>query len=240
MSHTATRHLPILFSADMVRAILQSRKTQTRRLIKYGDIKINPEWFASIYPDGGGNWVAWSHDMPGTAEFTKKAYPNGEGFICPYGHPGDRLWVRETYQHAACFESNLEEYAYAADYSDLNEVRKLANVKWRPSIHMPRAASRITLDVRSIQPQRLHDISPADAIAEGIDSFRPVPGDGPPETLYRDYLADEKFKTGQPVRKYPFTSPIESYRTLWQKINGPQSWGLNPWVWVIQFRRLNT
>lgn len=224
---TATRHIPILFSADMIRAILQGRKTQTRRLIK-------PQPYQK---DG---W--WKYDGPrpkakkATGAFSSTVDPGKWNFvITPYGHPGARLWVRETWA------KQLDgKFIYRADKQGWELADYTPTGNWRPSIHMPRAASRITLDVRSIQVQRLHDISPADAIAEGIDSLRPVPGDGPPETLYRDYLADEKAKTGQPVRKYPFTSPIESYRTLWQKINGPQSWDLNPWVWVIQFNRLNT
>ncbi len=225
---------PILFSSDMVRAILDGRKTQTRRLVKYGDIKTYPEWFAAIYPDGGGNWVAWSRDMPGTAEFTKKAYPNGEGFLCPYGHPGDHLWVRETWAEFAGIEFKTE-YIYRADsIYDTPAKEPLSGHRWRPSIHMPRAAARIHLHITDIRAQRLHDITEADAIAEG---FAKICKDG---QTWKFGIPDTDGYPGG--RGWPWQhwdrSPIKAYQTLWEKINGPGSWDTNPWVWVIQFNKM--
>lgn len=186
---------PMLFSAPMVRAILDGRKTQTRRIMK------DPF----------------------------------NGF--PHGKPGDRLWVRETWANvdtaptwngaAMCEESQI---VYRADFGP-----EPVDWNWRPSIHMPRAASRINLEITGIRVERLNDISESDAVAEGIESFRPVPGDGPGSPydgyIYKDY-------TGKNAVPYFITDPRESFRTLWESINGPGSWGKNPWVWVIDFQDL--
>jgi len=186
---------PILFSAPMVRALLAGTKTQTRRVVK-------PQ---PVMRDGEPEWPA------------DAKRPRGRGFEdCPYGAPGDRLWVRETWN---TFEG-WAGYFYAADNhsfgigadDDPDHIPEHA-VRWRPSIHMPRAASRITLEITAVRVERLQDISEADAIAEGADPLL-VPPDGG-------------------------SAPhVEGYRTLWEYINGAGSWDLNPWVWVVEFRRV--
>lgn len=212
---------PILFSTPMVRAILDGRKTQTRRIMK-------PQ---PMFLTGRGKRVyktedykkSWE-DVPGTGE--------GSGYSdCPYGHPGDHLWVRETWRKNNWPTGHQYEYRATAKEDGTPE-----DGPWRPSIFMPREASRITLGIISIKVERLNDISDEDAIAEGIDSFKPVPGDGDPTPRYRDYMAERKFLKGKTVQKYPFTSPKDSFLSLWESINGTESLNANPWVWVINFR----
>ncbi len=181
---------PILFSAPMVRAILAGTKTQTRRVVKpVGD----DDGF--VLQDYGDGWWPYRSD---DGESTMK---NGMEIphACPYGQPGDRLWVREAW--ADC--DKLVRY-YATD--DVHPLRKK-----RPSIHMPRWASRITLEITSVQVEHLQDISVADCIAEGI----PRGGPENPDNIER-----------------------REYQTLWESINGAGSWNANPWVWVVAFKRM--
>ena len=179
---------PILFSGPMVRALLAGTKTQTRRVVKKLPITLNRET-NSLEVDG---------ENIANGRFAKLV-------ACPYGQPGDRLWVRETFGH---FERNDNftpgcEVFYRADGECL-EIKP-----WRPSIHMPRWASRITLEITSVRVERLQDISEADAIAEGV---------------YTD----------------PARSAYDAYAQLWDEINGPGSWAANPWVWVLELRRINS
>jgi hypothetical protein len=174
---------PILFSAPMVRAILSGTKTQTRRVVK-------------------GMALLWLRPDGFTPEFT--ALP--ENGLCPYGQPGDRLWVREAWR------AWPDGVAYRADISDA-DLADAVHAPWRPSIHMHRAASRITLEITAVRVERLQDISEADAKAEGVT--RPVPMlDDDPSTY------------------------VDAFGDLWASINGPGSWDSNPWVWVIEFRRV--
>lgn len=171
---------PILFSAPMVRAILDGKKTQTRRIFKDT---------AEDYADDAHPLVRWKDCKLHRAE-------------CRYGNPGDNLWVRET---IAKTEDNG--IFYRAD--GLSEADMVANeiYKWTPAIHMPRIASRIDLEITAVRAERLQGISEQDATAEGYAS------DG-----------DESARIW--------------YSSLWDKINGTGAWDKNPWVWVIEFRRI--
>lgn len=188
---------PILFSDPMVRAILENRKSQTRRIVK-------PQPF-DIGPVGGTFAAAWN-------EKTAEAY---EHFHCPYGQPGDRLWVRETW--CAGEDDDGAYILYTADNTKNYSPIELScswndeqlNLKWeehedfkqtlkRPSVFMPRWASRITLEITVVRVERLHDISEADVIAEGVVS-------GP----FGEY-------------------GVAAYRSLWKSIHGPDSWAANP------------
>lgn len=189
---------PILFNADMVRAILDGRKTQTRRVVK-ADFDIIGEC------DDGSLWP-WREDCENGGDIW---YP------CPYGQPGDRLWVRETW--AMSGHQRVEYRAAPADGSDFRCVDR-----WRPSIHMPRWASRITLEITAVRVERLQDISEEDAKAEGVWKY----GD---EDCWKIYTKTTSFGTSCPRR---------SFESLWQSINGPDSWNANPWVWVIEFKRV--
>lgn len=196
----SAKERPILFSAPMVRAILEGRKTQTRRVVKQQPHAANDPQHAALR---GAGWVWMAHD-------DRPSYTFATGdFRCPYGAPGDRLWVRETWAKA---ESPLiDETFYRADGEVDGRQRAFSYVKreprWRPSIHMPRWASRIDLEVTGVHVERLQDISEADALAEGVA----------PEAPDECALA---------------------FRRLWESINGPDSWAADPWVWVVEFKRI--
>lgn len=169
-----TEH-PILFSAPMVQAILEGRKTQTRRTVK-GDPLL-------LLLSGHSAEEVLNDKIP-------------------YGNPGDRLWVRETWTKWR--HKFGEDFLYRADF----ENGKNGHI-WKPSIHMPRVASRITLLITGIRVERLHDITEADAVAEGCQSG----GDWG-------------------------CAPTIQFEKLWESINGRESWDENPWVWVIEFKKL--
>lgn len=211
---------PILFSAPMVRAILEGRKTQTRRIVKP-----QPDEFMKALD--GGKWM-WVHD-------SDERYLNFDTGFCPYGQPGDRLWVRETWGIAdewlhdcetdpprtIAYRANLAarnfDPVYDVDTSDWGGWERM---KWKPSIHMPRWASRITLEITGVRVERLHDISREDCIAEGIERVSDAD-----HFAWKDYTGN-----GQ------LLSPNFSYQSLWESINCPGSWDANPWVWVINFK----
>lgn len=204
----------------MVRAILDGTKTQTRRVAKLtanGHVK---------EPGGHRRWH--------TADFDAR-------LACPYGQPGDRLWVREKFQ--PLLADGVEYWradwetgkGYAISYPATDGIEEWIDADenigsgCKPSIHMPRWASRITLDVAGGRLEKLQDISEADAIAEGVESFT-YRG----FTTYRNYALTEKWAEVSPMLE----SPIESYRTLWESINGPDSWAVNPLVWAVDFKRI--
>lgn len=185
---------PILFSTPMVRAIVEGRKTVTRRVAKL--------------PHGSEVW----------AERARKPEQ-----ICPYGVPGDRLWVRETW---ALLTGNGHRYVYRADGDDPRTgwedvpAERRPRMVWRPSIHMPRAVSRITLEVVSVRVERLHDITEEDARAEGIMTGVPLNA-----TI-----------NGEPGTVWVF-DPVKAFQMLWDEINGKRApWLTNPWVWRVDFR----
>jgi hypothetical protein len=202
---------PILFSASMVRAILDGTKTQTRRVVKPS--RGRPIEFLGGGGLDGPDWnnpECWGYEWQDSASFvTLKADPmemHQYTYPCPYGQPGDRLWVREAF----CDDWKEERgFVYRADGGFDGEMTD-AGCKWRPSIHMPRAASRITLEVTGVRVERLQDISEADAQAEGC--------------------ADVDYSAGRTYR--------HAYRDLWESINGEGAWSLNPWVWVVSFHRM--
>ena len=214
------RERPILFSGPMVRALLAGTKTQTRRVVKP-----QPDSTHSGYPywNIGGYRASWCRG----AEDGGPLVPTNP-LRCPYGQPGDRLWVRETHMNWWKLDPANPEgprlfshvAAYAADGYELEPGER-----WIPSIHMLRAASRILLEITGVRVERLQDISEADARAEGIECMA-----GDPECGYRNYL-DQSGKDWT-------LSPRESFQSLWESINGPASWSANAWVWPLDLRRL--
>ncbi|USW94229.1 hypothetical protein NHF39_23275 [Pseudomonas proteolytica] len=224
---------PILFSAPMVRAILEGRKTVTRRVMK-----CQPDADATItvesYNVAVTNRRGYQEAGP---EIFGAWWRDGEsGCKCPYGKPGDRLWVRETFidlrgtgvEHRPDPDGPLQRYAYAADCrpgSHSDEARKDFGLKYKPSIHMPRAACRILLEVTDVRVERLQDLDEDQAQAEGIGDHefgcsRPCEPDG------------------YPACSCGSLSYVDSFQRLWESINGPQAWDANPWVWVVEFKRV--
>lgn len=200
---------PILFSAPMVRAILAGRKTQTRRIVKRSIINHH-----SLERDEGG--IYWVEAEDGDHHKVTD--------WCPYGQAGDRLWVRETWTEESV---DAEEGHYRPDYRATANGQPLG--KWKPSIHMPRKVSRITLEITGVRVEPLRDISADDALAEGIDLAPNHPG------MYEAVLADN----GHGSRIVcAVDDPTEAYRALWNLINGSDSWDSNPFVWVVEFKRV--
>lgn len=197
------RERPILFSAPMVLALLAGTKTQTRRAFNARTIKLM-DAAAGIgeISDFIGNGCLHPNDSSYVVDF------------CPYGKVGDKLWCRETWCHAETPEGSPT-FAFRAD--NWTESPS-ADGKWKPSIFMPRKASRITLEITEVRVQKLRDISGEDALAEGCDEFF----SGGYE---HDYSCD--------------LPEIANYRRLWESINGAGSWALNPFVWCIGFKLLS-
>lgn len=209
---------PILFSGPMVRAIREGRKTQTRRVVKP-----QPPDFVKA--------ACWSgHDRLWNFTNGRTVGLRNAPAKCPYGMPGDRLWVKETWRpawHPELFCS----VQYAADstyrkpeihseerghrFAYLCEVSGDNAEPWHPSIHMWREFSRITLEIVGVRVEQLNAISEADARAEGVE---------------------ETFDTAGGCHER--TTAKENYAALWNDINGPGSWAANPWVWVLDFKRV--
>ena len=203
---------PILFSAEMVKAILEGRKTQTRRIIKpQPELKTYPH-LDNVYSEEEQKFIT----RPNVNLFWKGTQTHIDEFNqrCPYGKVGDQLWVRETFG-----KDFFGTVFYKAD--DLF-VPVGAKAKWRPSIFMPRKASRIQLEIVNIRVERLDNISEEDAKAEGIEEDN---------GKYLDYSNVKS--------KHYCLSAFSSYEELWIKINGKESWEKNPWVWIIEFKRIN-
>jgi hypothetical protein len=210
------RERPILFSAPMVRAILADTKTQTRRVVKP---RKDPDYGCYLAPG-------------------EVAGDENQARLCPYGQPGDRLWVRESHSIGPGPGVPLQpgesagtlrwpHVTYLADGAiERRDTRwKGAFGVTRPSIHMPRWASRITLRITDVRVERLQDISDADAIAEGGTEAEP------------GWWTHEGLQLNSPGSNRFGGTPIDSYRALWEQINGPGSWDANPWVWVLSFER---
>ena len=197
----------MIFNGEMVRAILDGRKTQTRRPIKWKQTR-----FTEIGEREDGSKWPWSEDAEHACDFW---HP------CPFGAVGDRIWVRETWNKYGGL------LTYRADHDWIDDMRKetVCTAKWVPSIHMPRWASRILLEITDVRVERLNAISEEDAEAEGIDM----------EALYDsqdcyDCIADHNM-TGRPT-------VTGAFKCLWESIYGAENWQANPWVWVIEFKRV--
>ncbi len=220
----------MIFNSEMVRAILDGRKTQTRRIVKGADgaVKFCKEW-----------------DINGKEVFVVLGEKDHTGMnpvlgaiSCPFGAVGDRIWVRETFQGPLVHEELFEEYRaypekfetpeyceYAADggvrpeYCDLDDNLRHG---WLPSIHMPRWASRILLEISDVRVERLNAISEEDARAEGI-------------------IDGGCLNCGEPEPcgcANPEPDATDAFAYLWQSIYGQENWNANPWVWVIEFNRI--
>lgn len=252
---------PILFSAPMVRALLDGSKTQTRRVVKSQPLPNNRGKFDfTTFTDDEGIEPFWQ---------------NGQFWVsrCPYGQPGDRLYVRETFFAYGRWETRYSKkkhrdewhfidmtlecdraYQYAADSPDVPLAKgRSAMPGWwkRPAIHMPRAVSRIFRDVVSVRVERLNDISEADAKAEGVMQLDAGESARPEERTKDGWkLCPTCAGTGLhsalgagggvifDVDCRDCDTHEKLYRNLWESINGPGSWSANPWVWCVEFPRV--
>jgi hypothetical protein len=215
---------PILFSAEMVRAILKGKKTQTRRVIK-------PQ------PTGATSWLP---HIEASGFYPDKISAKPERLVCKYGQPGDLLWVRETWcAHWGTPPSDAPQSYRIVNGDELPPIKqengdlyqptpsdimtvwygaegdKPFHMEWKPSSHMPRWASRITLRITDVRVERLQNITEDDARAEGCDS-----------AAWED-------EAGNGINSYR-----ESFAFLWGQIKGPDAWQANPWVWAISFERV--
>lgn len=213
----------MIFNSEMVRAILEGRKTQTRR-----PVKPQPE-----LTERSG--FSWNGVVFGSGSDDRETNRNFAHVKCPFGKPGDRIWVRETFQGPLFDYEQMQSYLedsskfekpefcqYAADgkpapeYYDADDN---LHCGWRPSIHMPRWASRITLEITDVRVERLNNISYDDAISEGIKQEWTCIDPGLGSYAHKNDVQDD-------------------YETLWKSIYGTDSWQANPWVWVIEFKRV--
>lgn len=222
-THEQIKERPILFSGEMVRAILDGRKTQTRRIVKPQPPSYVHEIRVGMYEPVV---IRKGMEEPGIPVF---GFANEEqGRKCPFGQPGDRLWVRESWAVVPRVTDNGPKHKAKGDgtgatwKADWNG--NPSGFKWKPSIHMPRWASRITLEITGVRVERLNDISEEDARSEGLEDRAWM---GPSQIT----LKDGKTVHGQSVY---------CFKALWESINGKGSWDANPWVWVIEFKRLET
>ncbi|WP_078124034.1 hypothetical protein [Leptospira alexanderi] len=215
------KYSPIIFPDEMVQFILDGDKTQTRRIVKEKEIRNR---FPMHIKDNVWGWGTEPRDGI-------QVCGNENTFRCPYGKVGDRLWVRETFGKTVNinnyenwpkrFHKKIDErtvYIYRADGSFYwcdEDGRLTYKAYWSPSVHMPREASRITLEIKNIRIERLNEISNFDAECEGIQFMRDV------------------LDWGERLNQ------IQLFGVLWEYINGHDSWELNPWVWVIEFEKNN-
>lgn len=208
---------PILFSTPMVQGILSKVKRMTRRTKGLERINETPESFECMgLTEYEGNLIA-NFILHRVAGFKIK---------CPYGKPGDRIWVREAWGKCN------EKLVYAA--SVCSPKYDKPKYGWKPSIHMPRVASRILLEITDIRVERLQYITEEDAIAEGVEHLHGVMGD-----YYKHYSAHLHYSKEELKDGCPFTANArKSFSTLWESINGRESLLENPWVWVVSFKVL--
>lgn len=229
-----TKERPILFSAPMVRAILDGRKTQTRRIVKpqpiphgtssYGGTRSGWKWKPDTLNRG------WNDDDADPYNTRPLAIASAAmSCECPYGQPEERLWVKETFSYDPTPREQLPASDKWRPYVLMHGLVMYRatdgwNGPWNPSIYMPRAASRITLEIVNVRADRLQEISEEDALAEGV--------------VCRRYC-ERPFLTGALNARFSgeTQTATSAYRELWETINGPGSWHANPWVWVITFKR---
>lgn len=233
----------MIFNGEMVRAILDGRKTQTRRIMKVQpsdgfhpthngyDLDLNAHWYTPGVVDKNGYLQPAKKDVFGVAD-------ENEGYTCPFGAVGDRIWVRETWAEAGAGAPDLK--LYRANYPEhvpthYENVPPASDIRWTPSIHMPRRASRITLEITGVRVEQLDKISEEDSIAEGMQGVICPSCKGDPDYSTTQYDPD----TLAAVDEIPCQS-CESNRSkffaLWDSIYGEANHCMGDWVWVIEFK----
>lgn len=219
----AFKERPILFSAPMVRALLDGRKTQTRRVVKWRGLEpgLNLNFSGLSVERSGSNFVLSS---PRRSSHEYRSVPQP----CPSGQPGDRLWVREAIRLVPDQEPDDGTGRVLSTYGADGTLTVADAWPWKrsylPPMHCPRGLSRIDLEITGVRVERLQDISREDAKAEGCSHDDPC-----------DHVRLSCAEIGCTGPDYRV-----GYRRLWEQINGPGSWDANPWVWVVLFKRVAT
>lgn len=263
------RERPIIFSTPMVLALLSGQKVQTRRLLKPPP----PPECGITYQLGAETWMpreertplrqtweAWGGDLYANRP---AGYLCGHHVVpCPYGQPGDRIYVRETcsadmvgldvgvrYHADGHFQPIDESNEQSEGYFRLNRYRGCIGATV-PPIHMPRWASRIVLEITRVRAERLNDISEQDAAAEGVRHFGPTPREAlaavmasNPKLSRRGFLQSVLAAGLMKVDRCAPDDPFDvwdraAFAHLWESIHGAGSWDANPWVWVLEFERV--
>ncbi|SXQ85911.1 hypothetical protein [Klebsiella pneumoniae] len=208
----------MIFNGEMVRAILHGRKTQTRRPIKWKQTR-----FTEIGEREDGSKWPWSEDAEHACDFW---HP------CPFGAVGVRIWVRETWARY-----NIDQNSHDIAYRATTPEDWPEEGRWRPSIHMPRWASRILLEITNVRVERLNAISEEDAQREGVHTEV-----WDQTVVARNYAARDEFFQfwSEDMPHYVEMNQLyrSSFRSLWESIYGAENWLANPWVWVIEFKRV--
>lgn len=210
---------PILLSTLMIQSTAAGLKTHTRRTKGLEEVNFSPNTWQLIgitHETDSSDFIQWFVAADGTRKI----------IICPYGKPGDILWLRETFCTPIVHDGMENDYYYKADDISAVDVRRsYMSGKWKPSIFMPKAACRYHLVIKNIVCERLRNISPEDAIREGIEPIHQYAADIMKNgKLYKDYM-------GLARGLYA----VNSFLSLWESIEGKESVDLNPWVWVIKF-----
>ena len=218
---------PMLFNDEMVRAIVDGRKTQTRRIVK------PRRGWPIDFIGGVGSWddpSCWGFESESGEFWTLQADEGEHQIPCPYGKPGDLIYVRETFGEWPAADSDRREDSMIYRATDDDWECRMFN--WKASIHMPRWASRLTLKIKSVRIERLQDISEEDAKAEGVS----------PNCVLKDHSEcgdhhGEYIRYANPMDwdDAPAYSATESFQTLWDAINGLDSWDANSWVWRVEY-----
>lgn len=245
---TQIKERPILFSTPMVQAILDGRKTMTRRVIKpQFEFDVNSQTIEKSNQWKKYDWVV-KHQV--VFEPGNERYEVDTLLKCPYGKPGDIIWCRELFYAYGHWQTNgtengrqkwkfndqtaLGNWMYFDDFSEKLAMATRPNEGWykRPSLFMPKYACRIFLEITDVRVERLKDLSEEDAVAEGVNplwmSNSQLLTDG---QLYQNYHQKGFFNEGM--------TAYGSFQTLWDKINGLDSWKSNPWVWVVSFKKID-
>ena len=215
---SGSRFVPMLFSTDMVQAILNGTKTETRRIVKFKE--------------------AYTYTVNG--KFKEPTIQKLDNSQKSKVDVGDIIWVRETFSNELWtvdvnFYEEIKTIYKASDYKKILHDMNCDHtnfIKWKPSLFMPKDACRLFLKCTSLRVQRLQDIDEQSSINEGIENLS---ADEYNVNLFRNYLRSDNEIN---YKDFTTTNPIASYQTLWQKINGKDSWDLNPYVFVYKFERI--
>jgi len=232
-----TKAKPIIFNGEMVNAILDGRKTMTRRVMKPQPFPLGTQTITKIcHDEGGGYYQTWSND-----EGSYRPLVDG----CPYGIPGEELWVRETWavnHHYDGLSPKMVSVAMGGDYAHCidyrsNDKKKDWSGRWRPSIHMPRWASRIQLRITDVRVERVQDISMKEVLDEGVHI--PMTKEGKIlERVSGKFLPSDY----RDVNNYTHEGYIKAqFASLWDSINHGlgYGWDTNCWVWIVEFEVVN-